>query len=388
MSLESFLSGLSFNLIGPDVRASENHCFHLQKPDGSTVTLLGDRPYGLGAFELGRSNTCLPSSYAHLNSSLRDLASIPKMSTFAVGSMIDVAVSAMSRDHAFVNVGVWCGYSFLAGLIGNPDATAVGIDNFSQLGKPRDRFLNSFREVATDRHRFIECDFREVFNSDFTDQIGVYIYDGDHSYESQLDGLRLAEPFFAEGCVIIVDDTNLDAPHKATLDFVAQSSREYQTLLDVSTAGNGHQTLWNGLLVLREGSATSTPTVTSIPAPDIPNADPPSRRTDTTVSVLVNAANGDEDALAATLQAMRSQSHGDVELLAFGPSASSLDVDHHESAVNALAASRGSYALLVPAGFEPDEQTVERVLALSAQPAAPPSPGGAGTLAGGMRRDG
>ena len=83
-----------------------------------------------------------------------------------------------------------------------------------------------------------------------TGKIGFYIYDGDHDYDNQLNGLRLAEPFFSQNCIIFVDDTNEEEPRQATLDFIGKSPHQYQILLSEGTLFNGHPTLWNGIMVL------------------------------------------------------------------------------------------------------------------------------------------
>jgi len=39
-------------------------------------------------------------------------------------------------------------------------------------------------------------------------QVGVWYYDALHTYEAQLEGLRVAEPFLIPGALLIVDDTD------------------------------------------------------------------------------------------------------------------------------------------------------------------------------------
>lgn len=362
MSFESFVAGLSFNLLAADVALGEDGRFHLRRSDGGVVTLLD-----YGPFALERQNTRLPLPSLQRDPAFGRLAGIPKMSTFTIGGIVNAAVSDMRRDCAFVNVGVWHGYTFLAGLHGNGDARAVAIDNFSEfqtLGNPRREFLRHLREVAGERQLFIERDYRDVLRDGFGESIGVYMYDGAHTYEDQLDGLRLAEPFFADGCIVIVDDANWAAPREATYDFIAQSSRDYSVLLDVSTAGN-HPTLWNGLLVLREGRSRDAASVTDIPAPRFPGAGLPSRRLDETVAALIDVRPG-EAAATATLRALESQSKADLELATFGPVEPVLPgVGHHASAAEALEASRCSYALLVEAGAEPPADAVEKASEIS-----------------------
>jgi hypothetical protein len=365
MSFAGFLRGLSFNLLGADAAPAADGRFHLGRPDGSTVTLLDSGP-----FALERGNTRLPVGDSRRDTGFRALCEMPKMSTFAIGGIVNAAVADMSEGNAFVNVGVWHGYTFLAGLYGNADADALGIDDFSQFGGPRDEFARRFERMAGERHAFVEADYREVLAGGLDTPIGVYMYDGAHSYDDQLDGLRLAEPFFTDGCIVIVDDANWPPARRATLDFVAGSPREYSVLLDVPTPGK-HPTLWNGLLVLREGGAETPSKIERVPAPHLRTVEPPAERLNETVAALIDAR-APEAAVAATIDALRSQSHADVELHTFGsPAMIQPEVDHQESALGALLASDSAYALLLDAGVEPAPSAVEHALILAGKTRGP-----------------
>jgi hypothetical protein len=196
-------------------------------------------------------NTRLPVDASAARKRLRPLLDVPRMSTFAIAAMINEGVRRMPAGQRFVNVGVWCGFTYFAGLVGNTEKSCVGVDNFSEFGSPRDLFLQRFDAHRSASHRFYEMDFADYFRDVHRAPIGFYIYDGSHDYASQLEGLRAAEPFFAPGCVVLVDDTNWNAPRQAALDFVAQSRYEYRTLLDATTRENLHPTLWNGLMIFR-----------------------------------------------------------------------------------------------------------------------------------------
>jgi hypothetical protein len=75
-------------------------------------------------------NTRLPQGESNIKRRLRPLCRIPRMSTFAVGAIINHTVSCMKPDVSFVNVGVWNGFTLLSGMVGNPDKRCVGVDNF------------------------------------------------------------------------------------------------------------------------------------------------------------------------------------------------------------------------------------------------------------------
>lgn len=207
-------------------------------------------------------------------SELFELCRVPRASTVAIGWLIHSAVRQMPRDQVFLNVGVWHGFTLLAGLVANRDKTCIGVDAFcvhrklDARGRQRYRglprllhragdaltrraFLRRFERYAGPDHRFFEMDYVDYFRRVHREPIGVYIYDAQHRYPDQFRGLELAEPFFAPGCVVFIDDTNAEDNRRATLDFIAQSPYRYETILDVKTASDRHPTFWNGLLAFR-----------------------------------------------------------------------------------------------------------------------------------------
>ncbi|MFX1298259.1 MAG: hypothetical protein ACFFD2_25825, partial [Promethearchaeota archaeon] len=70
--------------------------------------------------------------------------------------------------------------------------------------------------------------------------------------ENQLKGLKIAEPFLAKDCIILVDDTNWESPKKGTIDFIRNSDNSYEIIYDQNTNIVGHPTLWNGLMIIRK----------------------------------------------------------------------------------------------------------------------------------------
>jgi hypothetical protein len=246
LSLSSCISQLSFRLLQPDAARGEDRRFILERSSGQDARLL-ELPHA--PFDVW--NSYLAARDPALRQALLPICEIHRMSTFSVGALINRAVAQMPPDQAYINVGVWHGFSLLAGMLNNREKICVGVDNFSQFGGPRAAFTERFENFSSPSHRFYEMDYRDYLSKLHREPIGVYFYDGSHAYENQLEGLREAEPFMADGCVVFVDDTNWPAPYKATYDFIETSEREYTVLLDRRTAGNAHPTFWNGLIVLR-----------------------------------------------------------------------------------------------------------------------------------------
>ncbi len=250
MNYSDYVKNFSFRFITPQTK--------LPLPDSyfesrlSNILASGGMgiPEKIGAF-FDLINTKYPEKYLGIKSYMKKLISVPRMSTSAIGAIINRGVSEMNPDEAFVNVGIWFGFTFFSGLIGNKNRICIGIDNFSQFGGPKGRFLENFERFGGPKHHFHDIDYSDYLNNIHSGSIGFYIYDGPHDYENQLRGLRLAEPFFSENCIVLVDDTNWKEPREATYDFISTSKNKYEILLDIQTVQNCHPTYWNGLMLFR-----------------------------------------------------------------------------------------------------------------------------------------
>ena len=167
-------------------------------------------------------------------------------------AIIQYGVSGLAPDQCYLNIGTYCGFSLFAGMIGNPSTCCIGVDNFSEFDAPEKAFTTEFTKRKSPHHLFFNMDYVRYLTTVHTQPIGFYFYDAAHTYNHQLQGLRLAEPFFAPGCIVMVDDTNDPAPRRATLDFLTNSQHQYRILLDQCTIEEGgHPTFWNGLIILQ-----------------------------------------------------------------------------------------------------------------------------------------
>jgi len=233
MDYKSYISGISFSFI---------------QPSDSGIGLFTN--IGIPS-TVDIRNTNLPYKDKETKETLSKVCEIPRMSTFAIGAIINLIVSNMPPDEAFVNVGVWHGYTFLSGIIDNPDKKCIGVDNFSEFDGPREEFLKRFENFKGKNHRFYEMDYLEYFSKVHSGPIGFYIYDGNHSKENQFKGLQVAEPFFSKGCLILIDDINWDDPMDATHEFISQSRHTYEVIAQEPTIHNYHPTYWNGITLLQ-----------------------------------------------------------------------------------------------------------------------------------------
>lgn len=142
------------------------------------------------------------------------------MATENTGFLLNFAVSLMDEGECYLEVGTWKGRTLAYAMEGNADKEFFAVDNFSQFTKrpkwyrpfsepePR-RSLNRVLRKASSTHRvtFLEGDFRAILPT-FSKAVGVYFYDGGHSFRDQYEGLELALPHMAPDSLIVVDDTN------------------------------------------------------------------------------------------------------------------------------------------------------------------------------------
>ncbi len=137
MDYKSYISGRSFSFI---------------QPSDSGVGLFTNA--GIPS-TVDIRNTNLPYNDKETKETLYEICGIPRMSTFAIGAIINLIVSNMTPDTAFVNIGVWHGYTFLCGLVDNPDKKCIGVDNFSEFNGPREEFLERFEDYKGKNHLFM-----------------------------------------------------------------------------------------------------------------------------------------------------------------------------------------------------------------------------------------
>jgi hypothetical protein len=229
MDVEQYLSQIEFRFLQPQQK----------RPGGLRGLSLFLRKFGVHVEML---NTRLPEDEQRMRRTLAAVCKVPRMSTFAIGAIINRTVAQMPDDQCFVNIGVWNGFTFLAGLANNPTKRCVGVDR---------AFLERFASLKGPAHTFCEMGFDEYFDRVHKGPIGFCVYDGGHSYRDQYEGLERAEPFFAPGCLILVDDTNWEQVRRANTDFMEHRPGRYEVIFDRTTSRNCHPTFWNGVMMMR-----------------------------------------------------------------------------------------------------------------------------------------
>lgn len=109
----------------------------------------------------------------------------------------------------YLEVGVYTGSTSISALYGNLNRLRnyVLIDNFSEFNGPKETFLSNWKKMISNDPNLIDAD---CFSFDPVKKgiidIDVYLYDGEHSEQSQYRGLKHYCDSMASSFVYIVDD--------------------------------------------------------------------------------------------------------------------------------------------------------------------------------------
>ncbi len=187
----------------------------------------------------------------------RRLADYPKkirgMATENKLMLLNLAVAHLAPNEVYVEVGCYRGLSLVCAAAGNTHAAIYACDNFSQFKASADQLRQTLAEhTPPGQVRFFDLDFREfLLRAPWRPaQIGVYFYDGGHSFADQYEGLKYALPSLADDALVIIDDTNKRNVRSANRLFAA-SVTGFEPLLDIRTPRNHSPTWWNGIQLYR-----------------------------------------------------------------------------------------------------------------------------------------
>ncbi len=119
-------------------------------------------------------------------------------------------------DPRYLEVGAWKGSTLCAAINGNSVRSTV-IDNWSQFGGPRDKFIANVVQFKTPKAyvNIIEQDFRKV-NFAELGTFNIYLFDGPHEAVDQYDGIVIAQPALDHEFVLIIDDWNWSQVREGT----------------------------------------------------------------------------------------------------------------------------------------------------------------------------
>jgi predicted O-methyltransferase YrrM len=166
-------------------------------------------------------------------------------------ALLNLAAACLEGDEAYVEIGVFHGASLIAAMLGNEGKRFVGVDSFAFRDASLEKVhANLARFGLTPPEIVVGDAFQLVPAGALRDvPIGIWYYDAAHSYEAQLEGLRIAEPLLVSGALVIVDDTDWDDVARAMDDYLVEQQRA-RRLLTLDGNSRGAPQWWEGMQVL------------------------------------------------------------------------------------------------------------------------------------------
>ena len=166
-------------------------------------------------------------------------------------ALLNLAASCLENGEAYVEVGVFHGASLIAAMTGNDGRRFVGIDSLAFRGTSLEKVEANLGRFGLSRPELIVGDaFSLVPGGALAGtRIGVWYYDAAHDYDSQVEGLRIAEPHLAPGALLIVDDTDWSDVERAMDDYLAEQPRA-RRILTIDGKDRGFPQWWEGMQVL------------------------------------------------------------------------------------------------------------------------------------------
>jgi predicted O-methyltransferase YrrM len=189
------------------------------------------------------------------------LETVPNLAAENNLALVNLAVSLLEPGESYVEAGTFMGASLIAAARGNGERDLVAVDNFSfpplELDE-RSLPAASRTELEQNLARFgvrnatlVESDIRDFLRSGLLTgrRVGVYYHDTEHTYEAQLEALRLVEPYLAGRALVVVDNSDWDEVAHALRDYRAEQPR-VDMLFDIAGRETGSPQWWDGVCVL------------------------------------------------------------------------------------------------------------------------------------------
>ena len=173
-------------------------------------------------------------------------------------ALLNLAASLLGPAESYVEIGVYHGASLIASMLGNEDKHFVGIDSFGFRDASLEGVEANLARFGLPRPEFVVGDAFELVPAGAVPDrsVGVWYYDAAHDFDSQVRGLRIAEPLLVDGALMIVDDTDWTDVERAMDAYLAEQPHASR-ILTIDGKSRGQPQWWEGMQVLRWGQASA-----------------------------------------------------------------------------------------------------------------------------------
>lgn len=178
--------------------------------------------------------------------------SVPALSSLRIRHLMNNLGAISTR---YLECGVHVGGLFCSTIVNNNLLTATANDSFASDENGEVKYEPQFRTNVTkclpDNTIFTlrKGDTFEIPSRHIPDGIDLYLFDADHSYESQRKAMTHFLPAMADEFIVCVDDYDWEDVSRGTFDGIKESGCE--VLFEAIWEGNNHDNdgAWNGFYI-------------------------------------------------------------------------------------------------------------------------------------------
>lgn len=151
----------------------------------------------------------------------------------------------------YLEIGVHRGATFISSVYKNDLETYIAIDNFSELaedGTVKDELFLNCKKFGLNLI-LLDQDCFTITKKDILRPIDFYLYDGNHSYESQKKAITHFLPMMADEFILCVDDYDWDDVTQGTQNGIKESGINVLFETHLKSEGLPQDGWWNGFYV-------------------------------------------------------------------------------------------------------------------------------------------
>ena len=160
---------------------------------------------------------------------------------------------------SYLEVGCLSGRTFSSAIAGNK-LNAYAVDNWKEgvaaenesinIAVTKDDFIqNILPYKGENKIKAFNCDFIDVDKTNIKD-VDLFLYDGDHSFESTKLAVEYFADTFAEECILIFDDANWDGVVNGAMEGIQKAGLTIQYEKKMLNSVEDKQMWWNGLYLV------------------------------------------------------------------------------------------------------------------------------------------
>lgn len=162
----------------------------------------------------------------------------------------------------YLEIGSYLGSTFCAAIEGNK-LEAYAVDNWAtdnlqpaeneteiERASYQDFRENAKRYKGDSKVRIINADCKNLVPEDLNSKVNLVFYDGDHSYDGQLESLQTIKDLVEDTFILILDDANFAGVVESAEQFVRQNNFSILFEQKLLNAIESDRMWWNGLHIL------------------------------------------------------------------------------------------------------------------------------------------